>query len=155
MAPLGRLPATSCPVVPGIPPAVIPPKGFEPVSLPTLGRNRQHRPGLHLYFAPFTGPLVFAGSPGRVVGHSNIVDTPMFAADGVSACRTLAAGGPALSTLSISSQWRDPFCSSAFTIHNPVIMSYLGWHISTTAKSQAASNCRRTSPAPTNWDNRR
>ena len=95
--------AASCPVMPRIPATVIPPIGFEPVSLPTLGRGRQHRPGFHLQFALFTGLFVFAGSSLRVIGHSNVVDAPVPAAEDISVCRALAAGGPALSTLSISS----------------------------------------------------
>ena len=107
--PSARSAATFCPVMPRIPPAMIPPIGFEPVSLPTLGRGRQHRPGLHLQLALLTGLLVFAGPALRVVSHPYVVDASKSAADGVSACRTLAAGGPALSTLSISSHWRVPF----------------------------------------------
>ena len=136
----GRPATASCPVMPRISATVIPPIGFEPVSLPTLGRGRQHRPGLHLQLALLTGLLVFAGPALRVVSHPYVVDAPVPAAEDISVCRALAAGGPALSTLSISSHWRVPFFSPAFTLHKLVITSQLIWHVPITTKSQAALN---------------
>ena len=98
MAPSEKPSATSRPVMPRIPTAMIPPVSFEPSRLPTSSGSWRHRTGLHLQFAPFTGPPVFTRSSPRVVGHPHVEDAPEPAAQRVTARRSSTPGGPAPST---------------------------------------------------------
>ena len=154
MAPLGRLPATSCPVVPGIPPAVILPVGFEPSRLPTLGRSRQHRPGFHLQSALFAASTCvrwLAGQGCWSLQHSRYAHV----------CRgwcirALCCDRRRYCALQFV-HFLPLLCSFPFlSVHHPQVnMAKMHRDVAHTAVSTRGSNCRRTSPAPTNWDNRR
>ena len=147
---------TSRPVMPRVPPPMVPPVSFEPSRLPALRGSRRHCPRFHLQLASFASLTVFAGSSLRVIGRSNVIDTVVPAAEGVTPLRPCTARGFALSSSSISSHWVVPFYFSKFTLHKRLSTSntHLA-HPQLLIQVQLPTNSRRTCPVPTNCDNSR